>query len=663
MRNNKQKNDKPSPEELIEQKVDAMMDTEQPDVPKTPAQTTASELPPIDIFSETVTAPPLPGAKVPKEPAQAKVSIPAEITPEDAPTENTPQGPVEEVANQPFEDPETDKAVESIVRDDADKLLAAEDAVKTPSAPVKSPGLTTKIKHFFAAWWNNKKARYATFAVIGILIIGAGVWPTSRYFVLNTVGIRSGASMTVLDESTGLPLKNAIVKLGSLQTKTNSDGKAIFKQIKLGSQKLVIDRVAFAPIEKNITVGWGSNPLGTYSLSAVGAQYIFNVTDYLSGKGVVKVEATSGESSAFADKKGTVVLTVENPDTETLTVNIKADGYRTEKLTFPAATQEKFDVRMVPAQPLVYVTKQSGKYDLYKVDVDGKNKKLLLAGTGSERQSIGLVVSPDGVTVALISSRTKQRDAGGYLLNTLTLVDVKTGQAKEIDQAQTIQPVDWIGKRLIYKVTYAAPSAANTQRQRIISYNTEENARAVLATSDYFNSVTNANGYIYYAIASSDPSQSAAFIRIKADGGSKQTLLNKQTWSVVRIDARNMSLETPDGWYDYAIGDSAAKKGNPPADTYASRQYIENASNHKSLWIDNRDGKGVLLAYDQKANKDNVIVTASGLTLPVRWLSNNTVAYRIINNSETADYVKNIDGGEARKITDVTATYGFDTTR
>ena len=76
--------------------------------------------------------------------------------------------------------------------------------------------------------------------------------------------------------------------------------------------------------------------------------------------------------------------------------------------------------------------------------------------------------------------------------------------------------------------------------------------------------------------------------------------------------------------------------------------------------MEERDGKGVLLAYDTITKTDKALKTQSGLISTVRWLSNNTVVYRIHTSQETADYVLNLDGGEAKKIKDVTNTIGID---
>jgi hypothetical protein len=446
MHHKKQKEDKLSPEQQLEQKVDAMMDPHahpaaQPDKPK---QASAAASPPtIDIFSDPSTAP-----EVPKDLAKdmaLKVEKPEPAQPS-KPSEATAP-PAED--NDPLGDEVTDAAVDSILQDESDKVLAAEDAKSQQAPTVEHLSVWQRFKNFTANLWAHKWFRLALVCGVLLLVVGAGAWPTSRYYALNTAGVRSSASITVMDSSTQLPLKNTLVQLGAQQTKTDETGVAHFTEVRLGAQQLVVERVAFAPIRKTIVVGWGSNPLGQMGLKAVGAQYVFTVTDYLSGK-PIHAEATSGEANATTDKSGKIVLTVEQPQTDTLEATIKADNYRTEKVTLPVTVTAPQAVRMVTDQPVVYVTKQRGKYDLYKVDVDGKNKQLLVPGTGRERQNISLISSPDGTQAALVSSRGTKRDASGFLLDSLTLIDVKTGATTTLDEAQNIRLLEWASQRLVY---------------------------------------------------------------------------------------------------------------------------------------------------------------------------------------------------------------------
>lgn len=693
----KKDNNSLTPEQELEQKVDALMDPRQPtapplksapsDIPKVipipssddsntakseAIQPIANDKPEIDIFADVKTAPEIPSiAKKKKTPikvekeattasedlenAEASKKVPIPVSTTDEATES------EEAIADPYDTPQIDKAISDITRTDADRLLSAEDRKKqaqaTPPPPKKKASVFARMKQGLKKLWANKRFRRGVYIAIILLITALCVWPTSRYFLLNTAGARSHASLKVIDRSTTMPLKNVSVSLGDVTVKTNGDGVASFNKIKLGTQDLVIDRVAFAPVNQRITIGWGSNPLPNIELKPVGARYTFNLTDYLSGKAVTDAEVVSGDASAFADASGQAVLTLDKPDSETITATIRSKAYRTEKLSFAANTKSAFDIALAPAQPVVYISKQTGKYDVYKIDADGKNKQLLLEGTGSERRDISVSTSPDGKWAALVSSRSGKRDENRYLLDTLTLINTSSGESKAIDDAQNIRQIDWSGNKLVYLATYAAPSAGNTQRQRIVAYNVEDSARNVLVTSDNFNGVVSADGVVYYAIARSDPEQQAAFAKIKVDGSGKQSILDKETWTLVRTGVSTVHLETAEGWFEYKIGDNAARKGNVPVDAYASHTYIASPGSSRHAWVDNRDGKGVLLVKDQKGN-DQTVVSASGITYPVRWLNKYTLAYRVQTGSEIADYVVNIEGGEAKKLTDVTATTG-----
>jgi hypothetical protein len=90
----------------------------------------------------------------------------------------------------------------------------------------------------------------------------------------------------------------------------------------------------------------------------------------------------------------------------------------------------------------------------------------------------------------------------------------------------------------------------------------------------------------------------------------------------------------------------------------AHRIYADNPTGDKTVWVDNRDGKGVLILQDVKNsnNPDKVIFSKGGLGYPIRWLSDKLLLVRVSNSQETADYILNIDGGDAQKVGDVTNT-------
>jgi hypothetical protein len=557
-------------------------------------------------------------------------------------------------------DPELEKAVDDIAAKESDEVLAAEDAeLEHAFDPKPKTGFKQKLKQLVSTWWNNKKLRYGTLAGLAAFILLVAGLPQSRYFVLNNVGIRSSASITVLDNSTQQPLKNVEVTLAHVTAKTGSDGKVYLTHLKLGPSTLTISRRAFATATRNVTVGWGSNPLGNTKITPTGSQYTFHVNGFLSSKGVAKAEATAGDADAIADDNGQLVLTVEPGEGSSLTVTIKAENYRDLMVPINLDDKNAHTVTLVPSQKHAFVSKRSGKYDLYSIDVDGANEKLLLAGTGNERPDISVVPNPSASVVAFVSSRDTVRNSDGYLLETLNVIDLKTGNPTLVTRSERIQIIDWVGNKLIFAQVAAGASANNPNRQRLISYDFTTNSQKELASSNYFYDLVSAGGSIYYANSELNQSNQAGFFKINPDGTNRITILNKTVWNIFRTQYNHLSLSVGDDWYDFKVGDVTTTKLPGAPASQQNRVYQDDSSHGNSLWVDSRDGKGVLLKYDIAAQKDTVLRTQSGLSTPFYWLNNHYAVYRIQTDQETADYVISLDGGQPRKISDVTNTHGL----
>ncbi len=62
-------------------------------------------------------------------------------------------------------------------------------------------------------------------------------------------------------------------------------------------------------------------------------------------------------------------------------------------------------------------------------------------------------------------------------------------------------------------------------------------------------------------------------------------------------------------------------KASGPPPMMKSRVYFDNPDNTSSLWIDERDGKGVMLAYDHDKKTDEILLSQSGLKIRcVGWM-------------------------------------------
>lgn len=562
------------------------------------------------------------------------------------------------------EDRATDAAVDEIVAEESDRILAVEDAKaeltkdgvnlnkKSPLAKLKS-----KLKDF----WANPVARRTTIAVTLLAVVLVFVVPTSRYFALNLAGVRASSSLRVVDEKTGQPLKNAVVSLSGQSGTTDKDGQVSLQKVKLGKQSLTVQKPAFADLEQVFTIGWGSNPIDDLKLTAVGSRYVFSVKDFLSDQ-PVDAEAVSDKYSARANEKGEIILVVEDEKIEKIDIEIIAEDYRIEKLTLPVGSKDPQNLQLVPARKHAFVSKRDGVYDLYKIDADGKNEELVIKGTGKESED-RMVILPHKTKniVGFVSTRGEKYNKDGFALSSLNIVDLDTNKSTEISESERIQMVDFIGDSLVYVAIKSGESAASPNRHQLASYDINGGDRKELASTNYFNDVLSARGIIYYSPAEYKVNGPVGFYKIKPDGSGKETIFGKEVWNLFRVSYYNINAAVGQDWYGYDIGSSQFDKlsGGPPV--LKSRVYTDAPDSVNSLWVDERDGKGVLLLYNTETNQeDKPLQTQSGLRNPIYWLDNDHIVYRVSDNSETADYVLSISGGEPKKIVDVTNIAGLD---
>lgn len=523
-------------------------------------------------------------------------------------------------------------------------------------SPTKQRG---KFTAALAAWWHNPKARWGTIIGLTLLLLIVFSWPKSRYAVLNTVGVRSSAHVTIVDQTTKQPLKNVQVTLAGQTQKTNVDGIAAFTGLHLGPTTLSVSRRAFASTESRVTIGWGSNPLDTVALQPTGARYSFYVTDFASGKGMAKVEASSDDADAVSDATGHLVLTIDATDSNIVPVTFKTYGYREDTLQLNLDDKNEHRVVMVPGRKHVFISKRTGKYNTYSAYADGSGETLLLAGTGNERDDLALVPHPSADEVALVSTRNNLRNRDGFLMTTLTLLNSKTGQALDLVQSEKIQVNGWIGNRLIYTQVAAGASASDPNRQQLISYDFTTGSQVQLASSNYFNSILVAGDTVYYAPSDAFQTNPVGFYKIRADGSARIKILDAVVWSLFRNPYDTLYLNVGQDWYSYKLGEATATKLKGPPANQQNRLYVDNEQHQQSLWVDSRDGKGVLINTTIASGQETSLQTKSGLIYPVSWLSNDYVVYRIHTDQETADYVLSLAGGPPHKIVDVTNTAGL----
>lgn len=567
-------------------------------------------------------------------------------------------------AQRSADDIATDRAVDEIAEQESDRMLAIEDAkaeLLAEGTAEIDKGLLNRIKTKLAGFWHNKKARNLSLAALSLIFLITAAIPGSRYFLLNTAGVRASMSVRVIDDKTDQPLKNVEVSIDNKSAKTDLNGQVKIGKIRLGKQNLTVKKPAFADLNQKVTIGWGSNPKGDVGLTPVGSRYTFEIKDYVSGKPITDAEATSGEASATANERAEIILVAADQNESEINIQISAPDYRAENITLEVGNKDKHQISLVPARKHAFVSKRSGKYDLYKIDVDGKNEKLVLAGTGAENEDTTTILpNENSNTIAYVTTRGDKHNGDGFALSSLIVINLDDDNANTIDYSERIQLVDFVGSKLVYVKIAQGESAASLSRHQLISYDIGTQEQKILYKTNYFNDVLAAKGMVYFAPSQYKTSSPSGLFRMNPDGSSPTTVYNQEVWNLYRVSYDKIDAAVGESWYEYDTQQNTFNAlASAPAEQ-ESRVYADSPDGKKSAWVDQRDGKGVLIVYDTSTGQDKVIQTQSGLANPISWLDNGHLVYRVDNNSETADYVIGVSGGTPKKIRDVTNTAGLD---
>jgi Tol biopolymer transport system component len=551
----------------------------------------------------------------------------------------------------------TSRAVDEIIASEADALLESQDeaisqernnVAKRAMDKQKKDSSSSRKKLFFKIF----------FLLIFIAVAVAGAVPASRYWVLNTAGVRVSSSLTILDQSSGQPLKNATFTIEDNSVKTDAEGNARLDNLKLGKHTVKVSKPAYAEYSQSVVLGWGSNPLGEQRLTPTSSQYTILVKDFLSDKPVARVDASSGEANARSNEAGKIVLAIPQTDKDTVEVKIVADGYREETLAINLSDTAERTVTLVPSRKHAFVSKQAGTFDVYTVDVDGKNEKRVLKGTGREKgETMALAMHPTKNLVALISTRDQGSDQD--TANTLTIVNLDTEESKTVASSQRIQLVNWVGDKLVFVKIGTKEGDSSKTRHRLVSYDSNTKSERELASTNYFNDVLAVGSSIYFAPASYEVNGSVGLFKINADGNVRKTVADKEIWNMLRTDYGKLAVFTGQDWYDLDTSNDVMTKSQAPS-IQKSRDYTDAPSGASSLWDEERDGKGVLLSYNKETKESTQITAQSGLRDPMYWLDQTHIVYRVSSTAEIADYVLSTDGGVPKKIRDVTDTAGVD---
>jgi hypothetical protein len=541
--------------------------------------------------------------------------------------------------------------------------------------PTEQPAAGGRLERLWHAYLAKKKLTIPLTILVIILVILAV--PMTRLKALGLF-IHKDFSVTVVDSETGKPVSEAAVELESLAAKTDGEGRATLKDAPLGEQKLTISKKYYKSTSVEVVVDLSeSKNKHTAKLEATGRQVPVVITNRVTGKALKGVSITVLDTEAKTDDKGEATLVVP-ADKTTEKVTLKLDDYNeaTAEIDVKEQLTDKNKLALTPSGKLYFLSKQSGKVDVVKTNLDGTDRQTVLPGTGKEIQSdTVLLASRDWKYLALKSRRDSDKAK-------LYLIDTATDKLTTIDEGNVeFTLTGWVDNTFVFTVN-RLKLPWETNGFAIKSYDAKRKALKTIDETiavgwgypDYIQEIfTNIyvvdNTLVYAKLTrvgtytnyyGSSKGKEHIIVTMRPDGSERKVLrgfplLGSPSYSDISVQpygsqevsffvyasqGSNITLEYEDG---------ALKEVKTPDNDEFYATYLQSPSGQKTFWFEPRDGKNTLFLGNKEGENAQEIAVLSELT-PYGWYTDN---YLLTSKSSSELYIMGTDkGAKPLKITD-----------
>jgi hypothetical protein len=356
---------------------------------------------------------------------------------------------------------ETDKAVDDIMANESDTLLAVDDAIVAKrSVNTKEPNWRDKLFIILRSKW--------TWIGIAVILCFLFALPYSRYKLLGVL-IKERVQITILDSQTHTPVSNAQVSTAGASVKTDADGKVELRA-GVGERTLIITKQYYRTATTHYFIGFKANKPVTIKLFATGRLIPITVLNTISGKPLPGAVINMLATTAKTNSKGQATIAVPAGSSHD-SAKISLAGYNSKQVSVQVTSfvSSANSFNLTPAGTIYFLSSQSGTIDVMKSNLDGTGRQTVLAGTGHEVASTTrLIASRDWHYLALEANRDGSRAA-------LYLIDASNGQSTEFDSSNSIfSPLGWQGHTFIYSLKSVATNQWQSGSQVVKGYDAEQ---------------------------------------------------------------------------------------------------------------------------------------------------------------------------------------------
>jgi hypothetical protein len=553
----------------------------------------------------------------------------------------------------------------------------------TPAESESAPQFTQPIqqkksfKERLKVLLRSKKFWVIFTAILLALLIAAWFIQPSRVWFVNLFGQRTDLTITIMSRTEDakqpeVKLKNAVVKVNERQFKSDEKGQVKINDQPYGRATVNVSKEGYGSTARITTLDFDPffHLLGGREsdddakkleivVDSVGIPVQFTAIDWLSGLPIKTGEYTAGDLVVKPDDQGVVSFRAPANDNDKVSIRSNHGGRFTDQdFTIPLDPTQKTSVTFVPASKHYFMSKRDGALGIYTSNIDGSDTALLIPGTGQETLlETRFATSPDQKYGVLVSTRDGVRDKDKNLIARVYVVDLAKKQLYKVDEGRGIYFIDWSGNTLVYRKSDYVDnkSQATLNLLDVAGRKTNELAKFETIVQSYvaFDQAivwagldTNGNGSV--------ESVENKLVRYNLKDKTSRDL----STSVSSLEQTNYDTVVfqvgGTNWQEFNFNTGQQKQSPPPVQT--ARQYlnITSADGGKRLFIDTIDGRRTLFTKAIADGAEKQIAAFNGLTTPVIW-NGDVLTFSVVSTSESADYAVSLQGGLAKKITDVTA--------
>lgn len=560
-----------------------------------------------------------------------------------------------------------------------------QDTSKDADIEAEKPTETTpEHQNWFKRVWHGythhkKWSIPATVILLAVILMAV---PATRYPILGMY-VTQKYTITVTDNTTHTPVSSATVMVDGKKVVTNNKGQATVRS-HIGKQTAQVTKQYYKSSRMQIFVGMSSKRNAqSVHLTATGRQVPIMVVNAISKKPVENASVSAQGTTAKTDKQGKAIITLSTSAT-TQAATITANGYNkgSAKIEVTGSAVNANTFAITPSGKAYFLSNANGTLDVVSANLDGTDRKVLVAGTGKEIQSQTYLKQTGDSQFLALQSR---RDGGQY--DKLFLINTATGQLSTIDEGDAgFSLVDWTGHRLAYTVyrdhveywqakRFAIKSfSADTKKLTTLAENTSEgdqNNNAYQSLSNVYVTDTSVLYSItWYGSSSLMNGRVAQIVRINSDGSSKKVLkeIPQQAQQNTYISARSAKpqeiyfsveqssygADTQTTYLHYINGAIATATDSTGQTVFnqAAIDYYASPSGDQSFWSESRDGKYSIFIGDQKGGNAKQIASLSEYEA-YGWASS---SYVLVSKEDNGLYVMSVNGGPVLKISDYYAS-------